>query len=350
MRAAIFREPGIIDVDLIPVTAPGPQQVLCAVDAAGVCGSDVGVFRSGGVPNGTILGHEGVGRVVEVGEEVEGVRPGDRVVFWPAYYCGTCEHCSRGARNLCERHFTHSLGTGLANPGCWAEYVVADAYMARLVPTELAAELGILVEPTACAIHACRRAQVTEGDVALVVGGGPLGLLIAAYCRALDAEVIVCETRERRRRVASDLELGWVVDSLDAVSALVRRGDAGAPNRAFNCTSSAAATSASVQVVAPGGTLVVAGLVPTDLAIPGQDLIRRELTVVGSINCSSSDFADAVTWIASDAQRRLARLIDERVSLQELVEGAIRPQLEGSICKAMIVIAADPQGDRNGAE
>jgi L-iditol 2-dehydrogenase len=280
-RSVTTREVRIED-DPEPHAAAG--EVVCRVLACGVCGSDVlDAWVARKVP--AVLGHELAGEVLAVGEGVEAVAPGDRVVVHHHAPCGECRRCRRGHETLCERFRSTRL-----HPGGFAERVrvPADLVDELLVLDGLDAERATFVEPLACVLRAFDRCGLRPGDSLLVVGTGTSGLLAvaAAHTRAVEA-VWVREPRPERLERA--LALGAERHGNELVDV------------AMVCTTKPAAIAAGFAAVAPGGALCL--YAPPDprepLGLDGHALYVKEVDVCASYSAGPRDMRAALALIAS---------------------------------------------------
>src|SRR3712207_6487165 len=175
MQAVVVQEDRALGVAAIDRPEPGPGQVRVQVVACGICGSDLHMRRSPALPAGSIMGHEFAGTVDALGDSVEGANVGDRVVIYPTR--PTPEHDLTAV-------LTTSIG-GPGHPGGYAEWVVVDEDMLWTVPQDLSFEHAALTEPLAVALHGIDIGQLDQGDAAVVIGAGPIGLLVASALRAL---------------------------------------------------------------------------------------------------------------------------------------------------------------------
>src|SRR5215213_5305098 len=174
MRAARWQESGAIAVQLVPRLEAGPGEVLVAVRACGICGSDLHRLR-GETPRvtGFAPGHEVVGEVAALGAGVSGPAVGTRVAVEPYFSCGACGQCERGRGYLCRRR--RLLGFGA--PGGMGEFALAQAGRVYPLPEDLAWNTAVLVEPLAIVLHGLRRAGLGPGQRVFVIGAGTIGLL-----------------------------------------------------------------------------------------------------------------------------------------------------------------------------
>ncbi|MFE2474025.1 zinc-dependent alcohol dehydrogenase, partial [Streptomyces mirabilis] len=182
----------------VEFSEPGPGEVLLAPAYVGICGTDLHIFHGdmdARVAAPAVLGHEMSGRVVRVGAGVEGWRPGDAVTVMPLRWDDTCPACLAGHQHICQRlDFI-----GIDSPGAMQQRWTVPASTLIRLPDSLALDRAALVEPTAVAVHDVGRADVRAGERVVVVGGGPVGILIALVARAVGADVRVVELSAHRR-------------------------------------------------------------------------------------------------------------------------------------------------------
>ncbi|MBO0870192.1 MAG: alcohol dehydrogenase catalytic domain-containing protein, partial [Micromonosporaceae bacterium] len=264
MRAAVFRGIGQLLVEQIPDPVPGDRDIVIRVRACGVCGTDLSTYTKGlFTPVGQVMGHEFAGEVVHVGAAVADLAVGDRVTGLPIQPCGDCRRCREGARHLCQVWTTRSIAYGL--PGAFAELLrIPDAVLGGNVhrlPENVTFEDGALVEPMSVAGHAVRRAQHPAGEPAVVLGLGPIGLHAAQVLRAKGAAAVIgVDQSPLRRTVAESLgivALDGTGDLKSTVDGLV--GPAEVPS-VFEASGAAALVRQAVDLVRPGGQLMVVAL------------------------------------------------------------------------------------------
>ncbi len=329
MRVALSLSPEQVVIEERPDPRPGPGEVVCRVEACGVCGSDVlAPWVARKVP--AVLGHELVARVIAVGEDERTSRsaltvsPGDRVVVHHHAPCGECRRCRRGRETLCESFRATAL-----DPGGFAELVrvPADLVGELLDVGSLNAERAVFVEPLACVLRGLDRAGLQAGDSLLVVGAGTSGLLAiaAAHARAVDA-VWVREPRPERLERA--LALGAERHGNELVDVVLV------------CTPAPAAIAAGFAAVAPGGSLCL--YAPPDpgraLDLDGFSLYMREIDVCASYSAGPGDMRAALELIAS-GRIDPAPLVTHRLPLEETA-AALALARNGKALKAIVLPAA----------
>jgi threonine dehydrogenase-like Zn-dependent dehydrogenase len=202
MRAAVFLGDGRLELQDRPRPVPGPGEVLVEVEACGICGSDLAVLdvppRHPATP-GVVLGHEFVGRVVELGPGATGVDGGARVIVDPDPKCGACGPCRAGRPANCER----IVALGVYRDGALARYVTAPAAMCHPISDAVPATIAALAEPLACVVNGTNKAALRPGESAVVFGAGAIGCLFTSVFAAAGASpLVVVEPNAGREPVA----------------------------------------------------------------------------------------------------------------------------------------------------
>jgi (R,R)-butanediol dehydrogenase/meso-butanediol dehydrogenase/diacetyl reductase len=342
MRAGVFRGPGRMPVEEVPDPVAGPRDIVLAVRACGVCGSDLHAFTKGHhTPPGQIMGHEFAGAVLEVGDEVDGIRVGDRLTGLPIQPCGRCRRCLSGAVHLCEVWTTRSIAFGL--PGAFAERLrIPDATLGRNVhrlPDTAEFSDGALIEPTAVAAHAVAQAQPQPGEPAVVLGLGTIGLQVGQVLMAAGAApVIGVDLSPLRREVAAGLGM-IALDGAGGVDA-VRAGlheHLGEREVALVVEASGAAplVTHAIELVRPRGTVVLVALYHRLSEFDPMLAVQREITLRGSANVTPADFQEAISLLGQ-GRLRMQPLISHRMPLAE-VEEAFGAQSDADTSVKVIV-------------
>ena len=189
---------------------PGAGEVRLDVGYVGICGTDMHIYHGvmdQRVDPPQIIGHEMSGVVAELGEGVSGFDIGDRVVVRPLDYCGECPACEAGCSHIC-----HNLKfMGIDTPGAMQSSWTVKARTLHKLPENVSLKLGALIEPLSVAVHDIERSRLKAGETAVVLGGGPIGQLIALVAKSMGANVLVSEVSEVRRAFAGKIG----VDSID---------------------------------------------------------------------------------------------------------------------------------------
>ncbi len=255
MRAAIYQGAGQpISIETIADPTPGPGEMLVRVGRCGICGSDLAMTGDGPLhlPVGR-LGHEWAGEVIEVGRDVEGFRPGDRIAGLPAARCGTCDGCRTGNPLFCE-HARYLVGG-------FGEFMVIPPVAAVRLPQSLSFTDGALIEPMTCGLHALNFAGARGGENVLVIGAGAMAMSAIFWARNLGAAQIVVLSRSAHRadvlmELGADAVLGF--DEDDRARIAEKLG--GHPDIVFECVGKQGMLALATEQVRPQGTVLSLGM------------------------------------------------------------------------------------------
>jgi threonine dehydrogenase-like Zn-dependent dehydrogenase len=262
MRALVVHEPGRYAVEELPEPVPGPGEVLVAVAAAGICGSDLelvdGRRPAAYVRYPVVPGHEWAGRVVRTGPGVEaGLAPGDPVVAEGLRACGVCARCAEGRTNLCTAAYAE---TGFTHQGALADRLVVPARLVHRLPAQRPLEPAALLEPAACVANGLLEAGVPRpGSRVAVVGDGPLGLLAVLLLRTVSpAELLLVGARPARGgRHGRGAGATRVVDAADRQQLAELGGRYDAVVEATNAPEGAAS---ALRLLRRGGSAILLGI------------------------------------------------------------------------------------------
>ena len=311
MRALVFDGPGKMPLREHPDPSPGPGELVVAVRAAGICGSDVHGFlgATGRRRVGVVMGHEAAGDVAEVGQGVTSVRAGDRVVLRSILACGRCERCRRGQRNLCQER----QGMGMHFDGAYADRILVPESLVLAMPDTLSYEEGALVEPLAVAMHAVNITPFALMDFVVVVGAGPIGLLALLAARLRGAGSIVITDRSAHRlAVARSLGADLTIDvtAQDPIELILAATEGRGADAVLEAVGIGATAEQSLRVARAGGHVTWIGNSAPTAELPIQDLVTRELTVRGSYGFREEfeQAADALAAGTIDVRRIIERL------------------------------------------
>ncbi len=314
---------------------PGPGEVELAPAFVGICGTDLHIFHGdmdARVKAPAVIGHEMSGRVVRVGPGVEGFAPGDPVTVMPLRWDGTCPACLRGHSHVCQ----NLDFIGIDSPGAMQQRWTVPASTLVRLPESLPLDRAALVEPTAVAVHDVGRAGVREGERVVVVGGGPVGVLIALVAQAAGGEVRVVELSAHRRRLVEQLGLSTWDPAVADVATLVNdwTGDAGA-DVAFEVSGAEAGVQTAVDALAVRGRLCLVAIHPRPRQVNLHRFFWRELTLVGARLYDRGDFETAVRLVA-DGTIPADELISKVVPLADAPSAFEALEGGGDVMKVLV--------------
>jgi len=305
MKALVLKEYRKFSYEDVPAPALGPEEVLVAVKACGICGSDVhGMDGSTGRRRPPIImGHEAAGVIAETGKSVKHWKPGQRVTFDSTLYCGECEFCRRGQVNLCSHR--RVLGVSCedySQNGAFAEFVAVPQRVLYPLPDALAFEHAALVEPFAIALHAVRRAAVSAKDTTVVVGCGMIGLAViqtlgAIGCQTIIAVDIAADKRERAKNAGAHETIDSNQEPLEKILALT--GGAGA-DAVFEAVGIGATVDLAIRGARKGGRVALVGNVAPKVELPLQAAVTRELSLLGCCACAG-EYPDCLEMMGRGA-------------------------------------------------
>jgi len=311
MRAVRLHGTGDVRVDTIsrPV-APAPGEVILEVLAAGVCGTDLEDWQSG--PRGDVqlpltMGHEICGVVTEIGEDVE-LEVGDHVVVEVNLPCHSCGWCARGESALCP----FLIALGLQADGGMAEAVRVPASACVVIPTTLAPEMAVFAEPLAVAVHAVRRTDPMPEQSAVIIGGGPLGLLVAAVLRVRGLRPLLVEPDPRRLRVAA----AFGIDAVEPPASMALRHGTWGHDFAYVATGASEGVLLARRLARRGGTIVLLGVGSEPIPLTSSELLDSAQVIVPVLSHALRDVRDAVELL-SFLQVDPTPLLSRRASLNE---------------------------------
>lgn len=315
--------------------APRPGWVRLAVNAAGICGSDLHNFRTGQwiSRSPSVAGHEFAGEVLAIGEGVKTVGVGDKVVADSRFWCGECDACRAGLRQVCER-----LGfVGEVCDGGFAEETELPERLLIRHDAGLDPAIAAFSEPLAVALHAVRRLAAPEGEPVLVVGCGPIGGLAALLLSRLHkGPILVADRNEARAMLVGNVAGGRPV-ALDRQALHSAAG--GEPVRfAIDATGNVKVLEQLVDILSPAGAVALVGISHGKIALDPNRLVEREMALIGC-HAFAGELGEAVAMLA-DLAPALTRLIDAEISLDD-VPAAYDRLLAGQAAGLKTIIRMD---------
>jgi len=342
MYAAVFHGPLDLRVEQVRTPHVGEDDVLVEVEATGICGSDIRVYKGEkAARQGSILGHEVAGTVKTTGNRVTGIEAGDRVAIYPVIFCGRCHFCLGGHPNMCE----HRVTLGYQLDGGMAELMLVPAPMVSKgnifkIPDSVPFEHAAITEPLACTVNSIDLCKVKTGSSILIIGAGPMGLMNLLVARAAGAsKIIVSEVNPERLSKARELGADITVDPsrerlIDVVKAETNGlgVDAAVPSVGLPDVIEAALLAVKKQ----GIINIFAGSAPDAKITFNPNLIHyNELTLTANQNAPPSCFARALELMNSK-QVDVGKLITHRFALKDVPE-AFRLRIEKAGLKPIVL-------------
>lgn len=308
MKAAVVHGKNDIRVEDYPTPQAGAGEMVVKVKASGICATDIKTLLGQGLPKElpTILGHEVVGEVHQLGAGVSGFTLGERVAVYPIAVCGECYYCKRGRHNLCEKEF--GLGHGIE--GGFAEYVRLPKQIVNIggvvkIPAALAYDKAVLAEPLSCGLAALRANRVQKGDTVLIIGAGPMGLIHLKVSKWAGARVIITDLLDGRLDVAKRMGADVCINSgrSDLKAEVAKLTDNAGAEVVITSLGIPAVIEQSLPLVRNGGTFNIFGGPPAGqpIAVDPRWLHYSEINLTGSFAATPDDFRQALDLIAGGA-------------------------------------------------
>ncbi|UCF72835.1 MAG: alcohol dehydrogenase catalytic domain-containing protein [Deltaproteobacteria bacterium] len=320
MKAIVLNGPNDFSLQEIEDPVPTPEDVEIKVRMTGICGTDIHLLR-GKNPFANyplIPGHEYMGEILSAPEKSE-LNKGDRVTVFPAEGCGKCEACKTGRLPHCPEF--KFIGVRLPG-GCFAEKVVAHHKRVFPLPKQMADEVGAMVEPTAVAVHANRRADLGKEMKVLVIGGGTIGLLIAQVARVYGAsKVIVSEPLDERRALARQMDFELICNPQEEDLVTFAKRSIGMADVVFDVVGTEKTLIEAGEILRPNGHLMLIALPHIEnLGIPYRPAFAKELKAIGSRTYFMDDFPEAIQLL-NTRQVDVKPLISKILPLDRFTEG-----------------------------
>jgi (R,R)-butanediol dehydrogenase / meso-butanediol dehydrogenase / diacetyl reductase len=315
MKAAIYQGNHSFVTGTSEPVSPGPGEVRLDVAYCGVCGTDVHIYHGAmdaRVNPPQIIGHEASAEVAEIGEGVEGLSIGDRVAVRPlrfgepSAFDKGCEHVGKNLKFI-----------GIDTPGAMQSSWTVPAYTLHKLPDSVSLLDGALIEPVAVACHDVRLGEVTEGETCVVIGGGPIGLLIGLVARQKGAKVIVSEVNTARLGLAEELGLETVNPAeQDLVKEVGARTDGAMADVVFEVSGSAAGVEVMTELPNVRGRIVMVAIHPQPKPVNLFKFFWSEIRMIGARLYEPEDFDEAIQLVA-DQRIPVAPLITQVNPLDE---------------------------------
>jgi (R,R)-butanediol dehydrogenase/meso-butanediol dehydrogenase/diacetyl reductase len=312
----------------MPQPVPATGKAVVDIAYCGICGTDLHAYQSGEPYNPAICGHEWTGRVSAVGRDVSGIREGDRVAIGAATACGVCATCRRGDAAHCETAFAGMIGVGplAATHGGFASAIAIDASRVYRVQDTIDDVAAAILEPATVAVHAVRRTDIRLGDSVVVLGAGPIGLLVLQAARAAGAgTVVLVEPQRSRRELGGKLGADKLIDptSTDTAEAVNAHIGAQGADVVFECAGIPRTIEQSASLVRRGGVVSLVGVPNRPAQIQAAEWLIKEVRLTTSLAYLREEF-DIAQGLVADGRIRCAALHTSTVSLQQLGDAFAR--------------------------
>jgi L-iditol 2-dehydrogenase len=344
VKVARFYAPGDIRIEQADEPAAGPAEVKIKVHNCSTCGTDLKIFRHGHhhIDPPRVIGHEIAGEVVETGSDVDGWNAGDRVQVIAAIPCGECPDCKRGWLTICP----NQRSMGYQYEGGFAEYMVVPQAVLKVdglnrIPDGLSYAEASVAEPLACVLNGQEIAQVTTGDVVVVVGAGPIGCLHVRLAKARGAEAVyLVELSRQRLEMAAALvkpDAAICSSDVEPVAEILRLTDGRGADVVITAAAAGRAQEDGLKMAARRGRLSFFGGLPKDnpiIALDSNVVHYREVTIYGANGSSPAHNKKALELIASGAVP-VDDLITHRMPLDGVLD-AIHTVSTGEAIKVTI--------------
>lgn len=323
----------------------GPRDVLLRIDTLGVCGSDIHYYTQGRIGPQVvafpqILGHEFAATVVEVGAEVQNLHVGQRVAIDPLVACGECDQCRAGRKHTC-RH-QKFVGNPGQLPGALVEYMAMPAACCIPVPDSVSDDQAAVVEPFSIGVYAVQMAQLAPGARVGVVGSGPIGLctLLAIRAETQAAAIYVTDLVDKRLAVARACGATWTGNPHreDVVAAIQGLEPLGL-DAVFECAGEQDALDQGIELLKPGGALLIIGIPEVDRVSFNINLLRRNELRILNVRRQNQCVERAIEIIAS-GHVDVRPLVTHHFRMEETARAfELVSARSGGVVKAIIRIA-----------
>jgi 2-desacetyl-2-hydroxyethyl bacteriochlorophyllide A dehydrogenase len=299
MNAAFYKGKKAFELGNNQVNSPMPEEVKIKVEYCGICGTDLHIFHGEmdqrvDIPQ--VIGHEMSGTVIELGENVKGFNIGERVVVRPLDWCGECPACKAGHQHIC----MNLKFMGIDSPGAFQEEWIVKSRTLHKCPENMDFKLGALIEPLAVACHDVRMGEMKAGDYAVIIGGGPIGLLIAMVAQAAGAKVLISEINSYRLDLAAKLGFETInPQECDIIEFVNSQTDGAGADIVFEVTASQAGANVMTELPRTRGRIVVVGIFSKAPEVNLLKFFWREIKLCGARVYEKQDFDHAIKLAAS---------------------------------------------------
>lgn len=337
MKAAVVYGKDDIRIEDYPTPSAGAGEIVLKTRASGICATDIKTLLGQGLPKDlpTILGHEVVGEVFEIGAGVQGYQRGDRVAVYPIAVCGDCYYCRKGRHNLCE----HEFGLAHGIEGGFAEFVrlprqIVDIGGVIKIPDGVSFEKAVLAEPLSCAMASLSTCKVCPGDTVVILGAGPMGLMHLKLAKWIGATVIMIDLLSERLDIASKMGADYGINSSsgDHIQQILTLTDQKGAHTVIASLGIPSVIAENLKLTRNGGTFNIFGGPPAGqtIAVDPRWLHYGEIKLTGTFASSPADFEKSLTLIVNN-EIEVLDLISDRFTLDSFLDAVDRAKKQQMI-------------------
>lgn len=334
MLAAVYRGMNDVRLETVPVPIIAPGEILVKVHTCGICGTDLKKISTGSHSAPRIFGHETSGTVAAVGESVAHFAPGDRVMVFHHIPCGECYYCRRKTFAQCETYKKVGCTAGFEpSGGGFAEYVRVMDWIVKSgtvrIPDDVSFEQACFVEPVNTCMKGIERMALEPGETVLVIGQGPIGIILSSLAKRAGASVITSDLHEQRLTISKEFGLDNSIDARDVVAAIRRRTDGRGADSVILAVGGNALIKTAMDATRPGGKILLfAQTQHGDAQFDPAAVCVDEKTLIGSYS-ASIDLQNESVQLVMGREIPFEKLISHRFPLSRALEAlhlAAHPQ------------------------
>jgi L-iditol 2-dehydrogenase len=324
MKCAIFTEPYKFEIQERKMPEPKQGEVLIAIKAVGICGSDIHPYMGDGIERrqpGIIMGHEASGIVAGVGEGVTRWKTGDRVIINPQIRCNDCEMCRVGNYNLCDNMLLIGSSMRKFLDGAMCEYIVMGQDQLYTLPDNVSFDYGTLLDPLGNAIHLINRAGVKLGDTVVVIGAGTIGLLTVQTARLAGAsKVIVLDVAEGKLELAKEVGADYALNSTapDIVEQIKSLTNGMGADVVIEAVGIGVTYNLAMKLVKKRGTVIALGFAQAEIKFALSPLVYNEVNFIGSTGYAT-ECETTIDYLAS-GRLKIDKIITHTFPLNQINE------------------------------
>jgi len=317
MLQQVMTSPHEITFREIDIPQPQADQVLVKIKKIGVCGSDIHVYHGTHpyTPYPVTQGHEVSGQIVEVGEAVKGLEVGQKVTIEPQVFCGRCYPCLHGKYNLCE----NLKVMGFQTTGTASEYFAVDSSKVTPLPEDMTYNQGAMIEPLAVTVHAAKRFPDVKGCKAVVLGCGPIGILLIQSLKAFGAaEVMATDVSDKRLELAKEMGADHVYNTMnkDFGEALLESFGPDKADVMYDCAGNDITMNQAILNARKGSTIILVAVFGKMANVDLAKLNDSELDLNTTMMYRHEDYVDAIRFV-SEGKIRLEPLMSNHFALKD---------------------------------